>query len=221
MKTVRVILWAMIGLAVVGLVIAKAVVRRPQQQSAAVNVEAQPALDQQQQQATRPLYMAPDLALTDQDGKPFSTGALHGRVWVADFIFTSCGGSCPIMSHEMSELQKQTPAGVNFVSFTVDPKTDTPSILKEYGQSLHADFARWHFLTGSQKQMSDAAVGMKISVQPAAGQYALSHSDRFLLVDRTGHVVGIYDGTNHDEVSRLAADATRLAATLDGGGKAS
>lgn len=202
MKTTRIILWGLVVVALVGIVVAKVVL--PKQASPA---SAQP------QAAPRQLFKAPGLTLTDQEGKPFSTSQLQGRVWVADFIFTSCAGSCPIMSHEMTELQKKTPVDVNFVSFTVDPKTDTAPILKEYGQGLHADFARWHFLTGTEKQMGDAAVGMKISVVPANGEYALTHSDRFLLVDRAGYVVGIYDGTNHDDVARLAADATRLAAS--------
>jgi protein SCO1/2 len=157
------------------------------------------------------LYLTPALALTDQDGKSFSTSALHGHVWVADFVFTSCGSSCPIMSHQMADLQKKTPADVDFVSFTVDPKTDTSDVLKEYGQSMHADFSRWHFLTGTEQQMKDAALAMKIAVQPASGQFALSHSDRFLLVDPSGHVVGIFDGTKPDEMTRLAAEATKLA----------
>jgi protein SCO1/2 len=119
----------------------------------------------------------------------------------------------------MAELQKNTPATVDLVSFTVDPKTDTPAILKEYGQGLHADFSRWHFLTGTDREMANAAYAMKIAVHPADGQFALSHSDRFLLVDSSGHVVGIYDGTNSADVARLTADAARLAGT--GGGKAS
>jgi cytochrome oxidase Cu insertion factor (SCO1/SenC/PrrC family) len=199
LKTTRIILWGLIVLALVGIVVAK--VMLPRQASPA---SAKP------QAAQKQLFKTPVLTLTDQEGKPFSTSQLHGRVWVADFIFTSCAGSCPVMSHEMAELQKKTPADLHLVSFTVDPQTDTAAILKEYGQGLHADFARWHFLTGTEKQMADAAYGMKISVQPANGEFALTHSEKFLLVDRSGYVVGIYDGTNHDDVARLAADATRL-----------
>jgi protein SCO1/2 len=192
-------------MALVGIVVAKVVMPRQAKPAGASLVSAKP------QAAERELFKAPNLTLTGEEGKPFLTSELRGKVWVADFIFTSCAGSCPIMSHEMAELQKTTPAGVNFVSFTVDPKTDTAPILKEYGRGLHADFARWHFLTGTERQMSDAAVGMKISVAPANGGYALSHSDRFLLIDQHGYVVGTYDGTNHEDVAKLAADATRLA----------
>lgn len=205
MKNLRIVLWALIGVALVGIVVAKVVMPRQQSPAGASLMSARP------QAAERQLFKVPDLTLTSEEGRPFSTSELRGKVWVADFIFTSCAGSCPVMSHEMAELQKTTPAGVNFVSFTVDPKTDTAPILKEYGQGLHADFARWHFLTGTEQQMSDAAVGMKIAVVPAKGEYALSHSDRFLLVNPAGYVVGTYDGTNQVDVAKLAADASRLA----------
>jgi protein SCO1/2 len=110
----------------------------------------------------------------------------------------------------MAELQKLTPADVHLISFTVDPATDTPSVLKKYGESYHADFSRWHFLTGSIAQMADAAYEMKISLQPASSASPIMHSEKFLLIDGEGNVVGIYDGTNGDEVKRLAADATKL-----------
>lgn len=208
MKPVRIILWGVIMVALVGIAVAKLVMPKHVPPPA---IATTPAATPAQ------LFAAPALTLTDQDGKPFSTVTLHGHVWVADFIFTSCGGSCPIMSHEMAGIQKNTPTTVDFVSFTVDPKTDTPPILKEYAQSLHADFHRWHFLTGNEQQMADAAFAMKIAVRPADGQFALTHSDRFLLIDPTGHVVGIYDGTNHAEVAKLAADATKLASAGGGG----
>lgn len=195
MRTVRIILWGVVLLALIGAAVAR--IYLPKRVA-----PASPVVQ---------LYSTPALTLTDQHGKPFSTSALRGHVWVADFIFTSCGGSCPIMSHQMADLQGKTPAAVDFVSFTVDPKTDTPDVLKEYAQGLHADPARWHFLTGTEPQMKDAALGMKIAVQPADGQFALSHSDRFLLVDSTGHVVGIFDGTKADDMARLAAEATKLA----------
>ena len=189
----------MIVLAMVGIVVAK-VMSTVQQQS---------SMD------AKELFAVPDIQLTDQDGKTFSTDQLRGHPWIADFIFTSCAGSCPIMTHQMTELQKKTPAEVDLVSFSVDPEHDTPAILRAYGEGNHADFGRWHFLTGSKKDMSDAAYAMKISVHPADKNFALSHSDRFLLVNQTGHVVGIYDGTDNQDVSRLAADATKLAAEGD------
>lgn len=164
------------------------------------------------------LFPAAEFSLTDQEGRTVSTADLRGAPWIADFIFTRCGGTCPIMSHRLAGLQKQTPANVRLVSFTVDPEHDTPQVLQAYAGSLNTDGRRWHFLTGTPRQMADVAYGMKISVLPAAENKTESilHSTRFLLVNPAGKVVGIYDSTNDADMKQLVADATRLA-----GGKAS
>ena len=108
----------------------------------------------------------------------------------------------------MAHLEKMTPAGVNFVSFSVDPKNDTPAVLKAYGARLGADFSRWHFLTGSVDQMTDAAIKMKVATGSAN---LLTHSDRFLLVNAKGMVVGIYSGLDSIELNQLSDDAITLA----------
>jgi protein SCO1/2 len=200
LKKVRIVLWGLIVVAMVGIVVAK-VISVVHRDTASKGNE---------------LFAVPDIRLTDQDRKPFSTDQLHGHPWICDFIFTSCPGSCPIMTHQMTELQKKTPSDVDLVSFTVDPEHDTPAILREYGQSVHADFSRWHFLTGSKKDMGDAAYAMKISVRPADKDFALTHSEHFLLVNQTGHVVGIYEGTNSEDVAKLITDAAKLSASNDG-----
>ena len=135
MKFVRYILWSLVILAMVGIVVAKVLLPK----HGAPTTAAAPAL-----------FSVPSITLTDQNGHPFSTAQLHGHPWVADFVFTSCAGSCPVMTHEMTEVQKKTPQSVDLVSFTVDPEHDTPEILSEYGKGNHADFSRWHFLTGTQ-----------------------------------------------------------------------
>jgi protein SCO1/2 len=198
---VRYILWSLVVLAMVGLVVAKVVL--PKRQVPATGVDAS-------------LFNVPPITLTDQDDRTFSTAQLLGHPWVADFIFTSCAGTCPIMTHQMAEVQKNTPGSVDLVSFTVDPEHDTPAILKEYGQGNHADFSRWHFLTGTKQQMAEAAYAMKISVRPADKDYALTHSEKLLLINRFGDVVGIYDGTSPQDVARLTADAAKLVASGDG-----
>lgn len=156
------------------------------------------------------LFATPNLTLTDQDGRAFTMADLRGHPWVADFVFTNCAGSCPIMSHKMAQLLKSTPTEVQFVSFTVDPEHDTSAALRQYGEALKADFNRWHFLTGTARQMADAACGMKISVKPADKDEPILHSNKFLLVDGRGGVVGIYDGTSDQELGRLEADARSL-----------
>ena len=213
-KRITIALWGLVVLALVGIVVGKIMLPHPSAMPSVVELDQREAAVR----GTQPLYPAPPLALTDETGKPFNTSELRGHPWVADFIFTSCGSVCPTMTAKMVEIQKTTPTDVHLVSFTVDPATDTPAILKTYGESFHADFARWHFLTGSNAQMADAAYKMKISVKPASPDNAIMHSEKFLLVDAEGNVVGVYDGTSSDDVKRLEADATKL---IGGKGKAS
>ncbi len=151
-------------------------------------------------------YSVEPFQLMNENGRAFSDRDLRGRAYVADLIFTSCAGTCPLMSSKMAELQKSTPASVQLVSFTVNPEFDTPAVLKDYGKRYNADESRWHFLTGSSKAMTDVAMALKL---PSQGP--LAHSDRLLLIDGNGVVRGIYDGTDSEAIKRLAADATALA----------
>src|ERR1700681_4462034 len=87
-------------------------------------------------QAGLPSYgLVPDFTLTDQNGKPFTNRtALHGQVWIADFVYTNCEGPCPRMSSQMHQVQSALAGadGVQLVSFTVDPARDTPEVLASY-----------------------------------------------------------------------------------------
>ncbi len=112
------------------------------------------------------LFDAPKFALTDQNAKPFSNDQLHGKIWVADFIFTQCNSLCPLMTQNMANFQKKSAgSGVQMVSFSVDPENDTPPILKDYAAKNGADESRWHFLTGTRALAKPGAVsqGMKRS----------------------------------------------------------
>lgn len=200
-KKITIGLWALVLTALVGIVVGKALTQR----------RPVPIIDERPadvQVPLRDLFPAPPLTLTDQNNQSFSTASLNGKVWVADFIFTSCGSICPILSDRMAHLQNMTPAGVNFVSFSVDPKIDTPAVLQSYGTRIGADFSRWHFLTGSTEQMADAAIQMKIA---SSTSNPLAHSDRFLLINAKGMVVGLYSGLEAADLKQIAADATRLA----------
>jgi protein SCO1/2 len=159
-----------------------------------------------------PMWDAPAFALTDQEGRPTSDRALRGHVWISDFIFTGCAGSCPMMTAKMANLQKAiNDPGVKLVSFSVDPDHDTPAGLKAYGEKYGADFARWSFLSSPGRQaIWDVAKGMKIATGQADAQDQLLHSDSFLLTDATGHVRGVYDSSSDTAMMRLAADAARL-----------
>lgn len=150
----------------------------------------------------------PEFTLTNQSGEEISLSKLQGELWVADFFFTSCAGPCPRMTQQMAALSNAIPpGGIKFVSISVDPETDTPERLTEYGRKYEADFTRWHFLTGAQEQIQTLAVeGFKVgSVDDPA-----IHSTRFILVDRQGKIRGYFHGLEDDAIPLLQEAITKL-----------
>lgn len=156
----------------------------------------------------------PDFMLTERSGRSVRLADLAGKVWVADFIFTSCGGPCPMMSQRMASIQKGVRAldGVQLVSFSVDPRRDTPVVLREYAERYAADPERWWFLTGEPEAVLRLVRdGFHLAVEvPQDPATEVIHSTRFALVDPRGQVRGYYDGTDDAEVRRLLMDVERL-----------
>jgi protein SCO1/2 len=155
----------------------------------------------------------PSFELINQDAQPFGSAQLAGKIWIADFIFTSCPGPCPIISSRMSELQKPLEkTDVHLVSFTVDPAIDTPEVLRGYAEKLRAQPKRWDFLTGSRAAIyALARDGFKLAVSDGSDEAGLPvHSTRVVLVDRRGAIRGYYDALAPDAVTKLLADANHL-----------
>ncbi|PYJ10039.1 MAG: hypothetical protein DMF06_07910 [Verrucomicrobia bacterium] len=159
------------------------------------------------------LGMVPKFELTNQDAQPFGSEQLDGKIWIADFIFTSCPGPCPIISTRMSELQRPLEkTDVHLVSFTVDPEKDTPEVLREYAEKLHVQPKRWDFLTGPRDTIHSLSrdgfkLGLSDGTEEDGGPV---HTTRFVLVDRHGTIRGYYDATAADAVTKLLADANHL-----------
>jgi protein SCO1/2 len=159
------------------------------------------------------LYPLPDFSLTDQTGKAVTLGDLKGRVWVADFIFTNCGGTCPLMTGKMRKLHALLPGEVRLVSITVDPDRDTPKALAAYAAEQGAPHDRWLFLTGDKQALYDLCVkGFKLPLDAAGGTPAepIAHSTRFVLVGKDGEIRGYYDGTEEESLTRLTNDVKTL-----------
>ena len=152
-------------------------------------------------------YQVPPFELIDQSGKSFSSAALAGHVWVADFVFTNCEATCPRMSSKMRALQKATDASVRLISFTVDPDRDTPQVLAAYAQRFNADGARWSFLTGSKEALN--ALDQDTFKLGSIGT-DIEHSTRFALVDRKGRIRGYYGIAEGDPAEKIAHDAQQL-----------
>ena len=154
----------------------------------------------------------PTFTLTDQTGQSFGSESLKGRVWIADFIFTSCAGSCPQMTEKMAVLQRRLPAEIQFVSISVDPSRDSPPILAEYARRFGAQDQRWHFLTGSQTVITPlVAQGFRLSIaEGGSPEEPITHSIRFVLIGRDGTIRGYYDSTDPKTVEQLKQDAVAL-----------
>jgi cytochrome oxidase Cu insertion factor (SCO1/SenC/PrrC family) len=156
---------------------------------------------------------APSFQLINQDGHPFGSAQLTGKIWIADFIFTTCAGPCPIVSSRMSELQKPLEkTDVHLVSFTVDPDKDTPKVLSQYAEHLKAQTGRWDFLTGAKATIYDVSRnGFKLGLSDGSEETGTPvHSTRMVLVDRRGVIRGYYDGLAADAVTKLLADTSHL-----------
>jgi protein SCO1/2 len=142
-----------------------------------------------------------EFSYLDQNAESFSLSDLKDKVWVADFIFTSCTTVCPPMTKNMSELQqKLNEQGVQaeLVSFSVDPETDNPKVLKEYASKFSKDLSNWHLLTGyTQKEIEEFGTKwFKTTVKKPEGSHEVMHATTFFLVDKTGTIVSYYDGLN-------------------------
>jgi cytochrome oxidase Cu insertion factor (SCO1/SenC/PrrC family) len=160
------------------------------------------------------LYNVPAFSLVDQNNQPVTDQTLRGKPWVAAFIFTKCAGPCPMMSANMAKLQQRVPhADLKLVSFTVDPQRDTPAVLKQYAQTFQADESRWSFLTGSGEAMTGVAKGMLLPFMPASADADITHSTKFLLVDASGGVRGVYS-SDAEGMEQLATDAAKLVGTV-------
>jgi protein SCO1/2 len=147
--------------------------------------------------------------LVDQSGQPFDSGSLNGHVWVADFIYTTCTGPCPMMSSHMRHLETQTAEtpDVRLVSFTVDPEHDTPPVLAAYAKHFLAAPPRWWFLTGETARLND--VGLN-SFHLNGVDGSATHSTRFALVDRKMRIRGYYTTGDDAFMPKLIHDVRQL-----------
>jgi cytochrome oxidase Cu insertion factor (SCO1/SenC/PrrC family) len=169
----------------------------------------------------------PEFSLTERSGEPFGLKDLRGQVWVADFIFTNCAGTCPIMTTAMTDIQKTVLAekldDVKLVSITVDPERDTPEVLQRFADGYGALTGRWYFLTGDGAAIQQLAnKGFLLSAATGGSpEEPIIHSNRFVLVDRQGRIRGYYDGTEEEGVKQLLKDLKKLYLEAAPEGKAS
>lgn len=158
----------------------------------------------------------PEFSLVDQNGQAFDRRALEGDFWVADFIFTHCRSTCPRLTAHMQGLQTRLSdiPNAQFLSVSVDPRNDTPDVLKAYMTKSELSEANWRFVTGEEQAIRDVVLnGFKVGLaegddQP--GGEAIMHANHFVLVDEKAQVRGYYRA-NNDGIADLERDLRVLA----------
>ncbi|MEM7577987.1 MAG: SCO family protein [Planctomycetota bacterium] len=171
-------------------------------------------------QAPEPLerYGAvPSFALTDRFGEPFTNADVAGKVWVANFMFTTCPSICPVMSRHLGGLQAELRErglrdGVAIVSFSVQPEVDTPEVLRDYGNQHGAEPGLWNLLTGDRADIWQLSKdGFKLHVGAVDNPVEpIAHTGKLVLVDQAGVIRGYYDGLTPAVIDVLAADMEQL-----------
>lgn len=156
-----------------------------------------------------------DFAFINQVGDTITNDDVSGKIYVADFFFTSCPTICPIMKKEMLRVYEKYKNQPEFkiLSHSIDPTHDTQEVLKDYAEKLGVeDASTWNFLTGEQEKIYEIGQTSYLTTamadQDEPGGFL--HSGAFLLVDGNGRIRGVYDGTKSDQVDRLMADIPKL-----------
>lgn len=162
----------------------------------------------------------PDFQLTNRDGKTIGLSDLAGKPWIADFIFTRCPASCPIMTTRMARLNEDLDrVDFRLVSISVDPEHDTPAVLQRYAESFQAP-DRWLFVTGGRDAIHRLSKeGFKLGIDdnpppPLPGEQPtepILHSTRIVLVDGEGRIRGYYNAFSDEDLQKLKRDLRAIA----------
>lgn len=152
-------------------------------------------------------HQVPPFSFVNQEGKTVTDKDFDGKIYVADFFFTTCEGICPKMAIQMNRVVRKfkDEKDVVLISHTVNPEHDSVPVLAEYAKTYDADSKKWAFVTGNKKEIYDIARnGYFISaLKGDGGPEDFIHDDKLILVDKEKHIRGYYDGTSPKEVNRL------------------
>ena len=155
-----------------------------------------------------------DFSFTNQNGKTITQKDYEGKIYVADFFFTTCGSICPKMTTNLVEVQKafSNNPNVMLLSHTVFPETDSVSVLKKYAIKNGVIDSKWNLVTGDKKQIYSLARKSYLAVKLGKPEelYDMVHTENFVLVDSKRRVRGFYDGTKKEDIERLIEDINFL-----------
>ena len=155
-----------------------------------------------------------DFSFTNQNGKSITQKDYEGKIYVADFFFTTCKSICPKMTTNLVEVQKAflDNSKVKLLSFSVMPDIDSVSVLKEYAKINSVIDSKWNLVTGDKKAIYALARKSYLAVKQGKPEelYDMVHTENFVLVDSKRRIRGFYDGTKKEEIQRLIEDINWL-----------
>jgi protein SCO1 len=158
-----------------------------------------------------------NFSLTNQNGKTITQEDYKNKIYVADFFFTTCQTICPIMTKNMSDIQKRiiNDNDIMLLSHTVTPEIDTVAQLKRYAIKKGVDDSKWNLVTGDKKQIYELARKSYLAVKDNGdgGPFDMIHTENFILIDKKRQIRGFYDGTNPKDIDKLLEDINILKAS--------
>ena len=188
---------------------------RPKQSLPIYNpADVNPELVDSTVQYVRKYHQIPAFSFVNQNGKIITDKTYAGKIYVADFFFTTCGSICPKMTNNMAEVQREFlhDDRVMFLSHTVFPETDSVAVLKQYALEKGVVDRKWNLVTGDKKEIYRLARKAYLAVKlgKPSQLYDMVHTENFVLVDPQKRVRGFYDGTKKEEITRLIDDIRQL-----------
>ena len=148
-----------------------------------------------------------DFSLINQNGRTITQKDFKGKIYVADFFFTSCPTICITMTDNLLKVQEKIKKNPNvmLLSHSVTPKIDSVAKLKEYALENGIIDQKWHLVTGEKKKIYELARKSYLAVKDYGdgGPFDMIHTENFILIDPDRRIRGFYDGTDFREVERL------------------
>ncbi len=165
-------------------------------------------------QGVRKYHTVADFSLINQNGKTVTQEDYKGKIYIADFFYTTCPSICPIMTKNMVDIQEriENDDDVMLLSHSVTPRIDSVAQLKKYALEKGVDDSKWNLVTGDKKQIYDLARKSYLAVKEDGngGPFDMIHTENFILVDKQRRIRGFYDGTKKADVDKLMKDVAIL-----------
>lgn len=160
-------------------------------------------------------HRIPSFTLINQNGEIVTQNNFIGKIYVADFFFTTCAGICPKMTNNMMEIQNEflNDDDILLLSHSVTPRQDSVSVLKRYAENKGILSNKWHLVTGSQKdiyRLGRKAYFIEEDLGLDKEEDEFLHTENFVIIDRNSHIRGIYNGLNKASIKQLVIDIKTL-----------